>query len=104
MDENALNKISTLKGVVGVTLTDPYGELLLSTIDDEQLNEFIAFLPGITPVIEDGLSMGEIQQIMLKGSQEDNLTVFIGNEGALAVQSEPRSSLQVLTRQVREII
>ncbi len=104
MDADALNKISELNGVVGVTLADAYGELLFSTIDDEALNEFIAFLPGITPVIEEGLSLGEIQGVILKGPHESNLAVFIDSEQSLTVQSETRSSIQALMKQVKEII
>lgn len=104
MNEEVLSKISGLKGVVGVTLTDLYGELLLSTISDEQLNEFITFLPGITPVIEEELAMGTIQRLMLKGPNEKNLTVFIEQEQSLVVESEIRTPVQVLTRQVNEII
>jgi hypothetical protein len=104
MKKEVIEKVNGLKGVVGVTYTDLYGELLSSTIGDAPLNEFIAFLPGITPVIEEGLSMGEINQIVLKGSGEDNLIVFMEKEGSLSVQTEPRSSLQILTRQIKEII
>lgn len=104
MNKEVIEKINGLKGVVGVTHTDLYGELLSSTIDDASLNEFIAFLPGITPVIEEGLSMGGINQIVLKGSGENNLIVFMEKEGSLSVQIERRSSLQILTRQVKEII
>ena len=104
MDADVLGKISKLSGVVGVTLVDAYGELLSSTIEDEPLNEFIAFLPGITPVIEEGLSLGSIQGVTLKGPHENNLAVFIDSEESLAVQSEARSSVQALTKRVREII
>lgn len=104
MDADVLNKISKLNGVVGVTLVDEYGELLASTIEDEPLNEFIAFLPGITPVIEEGLSLGNIQGVTLKGPRENNLAVFIDSKESLTVQSEPRSSVQALTKQVKEII
>ncbi|MCK5917437.1 MAG: hypothetical protein KAG34_03380 [Cocleimonas sp.] len=104
MDKDALNKIRKLNGVVGITLADEYGELLTTTINDEQLNEFIAFLPGITPVIEEGLSLGHIQGVVLKGPHENNLAVFIDSEQSLTVQSEPRSSIQALMKQVKEII
>ncbi len=104
MNPEMLGKITAIKGVLGVTLTDPYGELLSSTIDDEKVNEFIAFLPGIAPVIEEGLGLGEIDQVLLKGAKIDNLTIFIDQGQSLGVQSEPRSSTQVLSRQIKEVI
>ena len=104
MDEEVLGKINALKGVVGITLADLYGEVLSSTISDEQLNEFITFLPGITPVIEEELAMGTIHRLMLKGPNEKNLTVFIESKQSLAVESEARSPIQVLTQQINEII
>lgn len=104
MNPEVLGKITALKGVLGVTLTDPYGELLSSSIDNEKVNEFIAFLPGIAPVIEEGLGLGEISQVTLKGPQLDTLTIFIDQGQSLGVQSEPRSSTQVLSRQIKEVI
>ncbi|MCK5813893.1 MAG: hypothetical protein KAH03_06530 [Cocleimonas sp.] len=104
MNPEMLGKITAIKGVIGVTLTDPYGELLSSSIDDEKVNEFIAFLPGITPVIEEGLGLGVVSQVMLKGPQLDNLTIFIDKGQSLGVQSEPRGSMQVLSRQIKEVI
>lgn len=104
MNPEMLGKITAIKGVLGVTLTDPYGELLSSSIDDEKVNEFIAFLPGITPVIEEGLGLGVVSQVILKGPQLDNLTIFIDKGQSLGVQSEPRSSMQVLSRQIKEVI
>ncbi len=104
MNPEVLGKITALKGVLGVTLTDPYGELLSSSIDNEKVNEFIAFMPGITPVIEEGLGLGEISQVVLKGPQLDNLTIVVDKGQSLGVQSEPRGSIQVLSRQIKEIL
>jgi len=104
MNPEVLGKITALKGVLGVTLTDPYGELLSSSIDNEKVNEFIAFMPGITPVIEEGLGLGEISQVVLKGPQLDNLTIVVDNGQSLGVQSEPRGSIQILSRQIKEIL
>ncbi len=104
MNPEVLDKITALKGVLGVTLTDPYGELLSSSINNEKVNEFIAFMPGITPVIEEGLELGEISQVVLKGPQLDNLTIVIDKGQSLGVQSEPRGSTQVLSRQIKEIL
>ena len=104
MNPEILGKISAIKGVLGVTLTDPYGELVSSSIDDEKVNEFIAFLPGIAPVIEEGLGLGKIDQVALKGTQTNDLTIFINQGQSLGVQSEPHISTQVLTRQIKELI
>ncbi len=104
MNPDVLGKITALKGVLGVTLTDPYGELLSSSIDNEKVNEFIAFMPGITPVIEEGLGLGEISQVVLKGPQVDNLTIVVDNGQSLGVQSESRGSIQVLSQQIKEIL
>jgi len=61
-------------------------------------------LAGMTLEIENTLSRGKIDQVMLKSRQDDNLTVFIESEQSLGVASERKSSLPVLTQQVKDLL
>jgi signal recognition particle receptor subunit beta len=102
--EESLEQIVQLKGVNGVTLSNAYGELLHSTIDDEDINDFIAFLSGITPSLEETADLGTINRIMLRSPSDDNLTVFVEKERALGVSSERKTSIPALSQQVEDML
>jgi hypothetical protein len=78
------------------------GELLHSTIDDDQMNEFIAFLSGITSGFQNNNSFGEVHRIMLRGPKDDNLTVFVEEERSLGVRSDKRMSVPALSQQIED--
>ncbi|MGV6809318.1 MAG: GTP-binding protein [bacterium] len=104
LDEQSLAKIAQLKGVNGVSLSNAFGELLHSTIDDNNINEFIAFLSGIAPSLESSADLGRIHRIMLRSPSDDNLTVFVEKERALGVSSEHKVSIPVLSQQVEDML
>ncbi|MCK5917282.1 MAG: ATP/GTP-binding protein [Cocleimonas sp.] len=103
-DENAMQQVATLQDVEGVTLTNSYGELLHSTINDDDINEFIAFLSGITPALEDASGMGVINRIMLRGPLDENLTVFVEKERSLGVSSNKATSVPALSQKIEDML
>jgi hypothetical protein len=80
------------------------GELLDSTVDDESLNEFAAYLSGLTPALIETAELGPIHRIMLRGPEDDNLTVFVEAERSLGVCSERSLSVQTLSQQVEDML
>ncbi|HIO93288.1 MAG TPA: hypothetical protein EYG68_10675 [Leucothrix mucor] len=104
LDEKTLGNVATLEGVNGVTLTNSIGELLHSTINDDDINEFIAFLSGITPVLEEASNMGTIHRIMLRGPDDDNLTVFVEQERSLGVSSSKAVSVPALSQKIEDML
>jgi len=104
LTEKSMQQVQKLKGVTGVTLSNSMGELLQSTIDDDEMNEFIAFLSGITPSFEDTANTGEIHRIMLRGPTDDNLTVFVEKERSLGIRSEKRASIPALSQQIEDML
>ncbi len=104
LDENVMQQVATLQNVEGVTLTNSYGELLHSTINDDDINEFIAFLSGITPALEDASGMGAISRIMLRGPLDENLTVFVEKERSLGVSSDKAISVPALSQKIEDML
>lgn len=104
LDENVMQQVATLQNVDGVTLTNSYGELLHSTINDDDINEFIAFLSGITPALEDASGMGAINRIMLRGPIDENLTVFVEKERSLGVSSDKAISVPALSQKIEDML
>ncbi|HFC91386.1 MAG TPA: hypothetical protein ENJ51_01090 [Leucothrix mucor] len=104
LDENTMQQVATLQDVEGVTLTNSYGELLHSTIKDDDINEFIAFLSGITPALEDASGMGAISRIMLRGPLDENLTIFVEKERSLGVSSDKAISVPALSQKIEDML
>jgi len=103
-DETALEACSNLKGVTGVSLTNEMGELVQSSIEDESLNGFIAFLSGVSPTFEETVGKGRIRRVTLKSPRSESLTVFMGSGRALGLSSERSLSVPLLGEQVEELM
>jgi small GTP-binding protein len=104
LNEAMLPEVAKVAGVTGVTLSTSMGELLNSTIDDEELNEFFAFLSGVNTEIENALNRGKIHRIMLRSPQDDNLTLFVEHDKSLGVSSERVKSIQALSQQIEDML
>ncbi|PID46460.1 MAG: hypothetical protein CSB47_03950 [Proteobacteria bacterium] len=104
INQKAMNAISGLQGVTGVSITNELGELLESSIDDESLNQFIAYLSGITPNLVTAAELGPIHRIMVRGPKDDNLTVFVEQKHSLGVCSDRSVSVPALSQQVEDML
>ncbi len=104
LTEKSMAAVAKINGVTGVSLTNDMGELIDSTVLDEDLNEFIAFLSGITPSIQDAANLGEIHRIMLRGKGDDNLTVFVEDDRSLGVTSLHKTSVPALSQQIEDML
>lgn len=104
LNQKAMAAINGMRGVTGVSITSEVGELLDSTIEDESLNQFIAYLSGITPNLMEVAALGPINKIMLRGPEDDNLTVFVEDERSLGVCSERTVSVPALSQQVEDML
>ena len=102
--DELLDKITALKGVTNVMLSDTTGDILHSTVDDTEMTDFSALLSGLTPMLEESLSRGKINRIMLKSPSDDNVTVFIEDDKSLVISSQRKSSLLILTQQVKDVL
>jgi len=104
LNQKAMSAISDLSGVTGVSITNNMGELIDSTIDDESLNHFIAYLTGMSPNLTEAAELGPINRIMLRGPGDNNLTVFVEDERSLGVCSERSVSVPSLSQQVEDML
>ncbi len=104
LTEKSMSAVAKINGVTGVSLTNDMGELMDTTVFDDDMNEFIAFLSGITPSIEEAAGLGEIHRIMLRGADDDNLTVFVEDERSLGVTSLQKTSVPALSQQIEDML
>lgn len=104
MKETIVNDIMKIRNISGVTLTNTMGEQVASNIDDEQLNEFIAFVAGMMPSFEDTADLGTVQSVILRSNTEDNIGVFLEEENALGVVFNKKLSLPNLRQQISDSV
>jgi len=104
VSQKAMAAINGLSGVTGVSITNELGELIDTTVDDESLNQFVAYLSGITPNLIEAAELGSIHRIMVRGPEDDNLTVFVEQDRSLGVCSERSVSIPVLSQQVEDML
>ena len=104
LNQKTMTAIAGLTGVTGVSITNNLGELIDSTMDDEPLNHFIAYLTGLSPNLTEAAELGPINRIMLRGPDDNNLTVFVEDERSLGVCSERSVSVPSLSQQVEDML
>ena len=104
LNQKTIAAISDLSGVTSVSITNNMGELIDSTTDDESLNNFIAYLTGMSPSLTEAAELGPINRIMLRGPEDNNLTVFVEDERSLGVYSERSISVPSLSQQVEDML
>jgi len=104
LTEKSMRSVMKIKGVTGASLANDVGELIDSTIQDDDMNEFIAFISGLTPAVEATADMGDIHRIMLRGPKDENLTVFVEAEHSLGVTSERKASVPAISQQIEDTL
>ncbi|CAA6808830.1 MAG: Unknown protein [uncultured Thiotrichaceae bacterium] len=104
LTEKSMRSVMKIQGVTGASLANDVGELIDSTIQDDDINEFIAFISGLTPAVQAIADMGEIHRIMLRGSKDENLTVFVEAEHSLGVTSERKASVPAISQQIEDTL
>lgn len=104
LTEKSMRSVMKIRGVTGASLANDVGELIDSTILDDDVNEFIAFISGFTPAIEAAMDMGEIHRIMLRGPKDENLTVFAEADHSLGVTSERKASVPAISQQIEDTL
>jgi len=102
--DKVLEQVQKLPGVTGIMLSDDMGEILHSSIEDEKITDFSAFLASVTPMIEEALAMGSISRVTLKSTRDDNLNFFLEKDQSLTIASHRRTSIPVLTQQVEDVL
>ncbi len=104
MKDSIIDDVMNFKGVRGAVLTDEMGDIVTSSIETSEVNDFVGFVAGVVKVFEEVSDLGQVQSIILKSNTEDNLSVFLGGEQALGIQSSNRVSVTALKQQVDDLL
>lgn len=104
MKDSIVDDVMNFKGVKGAALTDDMGDIVTSSIESGDVNDFVGFAAGVVKVFEEVSDLGHVQSISLKGADEDNLSVFINDDQALGVQYSNRVSIRALKQQIDDLL
>ncbi|WP_293266904.1 ATP/GTP-binding protein [Neptunomonas sp.] len=104
MKDAIIDDVMNLKGVRGAVLTDDMGEIITSSIESPEVNDFVGFVAGVVKVFEEASGLGSVHNICVKSNTEDNLSIFVGGDKALGVQSSNRVSVRTLKQQVDDLL
>lgn len=102
--ESIVQKVMQIRGVKGVALATSMGDIIESTIADAQVMEFMGFLAGVVPAVENAANMGQISEVILKGSGDDLAIVYVEEEQSLGIIAENRTSVRILKQQISDML
>jgi len=104
LKESIVDDIKNIKGVKNTTLVNSMGDITASSIVDIEFNEFISFFSGIAKAFENTANLGGLKNITLKGSREDNLTIYLEDNQILCVASSRKISVRLLNQQINNTL
>lgn len=105
MKDSIVDDVMNFKGVKGAALTDDMGDVVTSSIESGEVNDFVGFVSGVVKVFEEVSDLGKVQSVSLRSAKEDSITVFLNDsEQVLGIQSSNRVSLRALKQQVDDLL
>ncbi len=104
LKESIIDDVMKIRGVKGAALVSAVGDVMGSTIDDAEFNEFVGFLSGMARAFESTANLGRLRGIALKGNREDNLVLYSEEEQTLCVLSSARVPVRQLNQQIDNLL
>lgn len=104
MKTRIVDDIIAIKGVQGAVLADALGEVITSSLDHPELEEYIGFVAGMVPALQSASCLDQPRSILVKSPTGNSISVFIEAQQVLGVVSAPRTSMRVLQQQVEDIL
>ena len=104
MKDSIVDDVLNIKGVEGAALATAMGDIITSSLDNTELDDFVGFMAGIVPVFEQVADLGQVQSVVLKSENEDNLSVYVEEEQVLGVVSSNRTSVRILRQQLDDML
>lgn len=104
MKDSIVDDLLNIKGVQGAVLADAMGDIITSSLDDSVLDDFIGFMAGMVPVLEQASDFGQVRSVVLKSDKSENLSVFVEEAQVLGVLSGNRASVRILHQQIDDLL
>lgn len=104
LNNEVLQKISTIPSVVSVSSIDPYGEVLYSTDNDTDITSFCSFIAGMNESLEQEIQLGAMRKIIVRGPKDHNLIIFNHDDALLAVETERKAPVSVISQKLEMLV
>lgn len=104
MKDSIVDDVLNIKGVEGAALATEMGDIVTSSLDDTELDDFIGFMAGMVPVFEQVSDLGRVRSVVLKSERNDNVSVYVEEEQVLGVVSSNRASVRILRQQLDDLL
>lgn len=104
LKDSVFETLLSLDGVTGLAATDSNGDLITSSLDNSQLENFIALASGIVQDQRDDSALGVVNNIVFRDKSEDNLSIFVWEGMALGVISTRKTSTRMIRQQVNDLL
>lgn len=104
MKQSIVDDILHIKGVEGAILADSMGDIINSSMDNPEIEEYIGFMAGMVPSLQNAASIDDARSILVKSPSGNSITIFIEQAQILGVVSAPRTSIRTLKQQVEDIL
>ncbi|WP_372833820.1 hypothetical protein, partial [Pontibacterium sp.] len=102
--ENVVNGLLNIEGVEGLAATDINGDLITSSLEGSQLENFIALASGIVQDQGENSALGQVNNVVFRDRSENNLSVFVWEGMALGVVSSRKTSTRMIRQQVNDLL
>jgi len=102
--DSIVDDVMNFQGVRGAALTDSMGEVITSSIESSEMNDFVGFVSGVIQVFEEASDLGQVKSVSLKSGTQDNVSVFFKGDQTLGVQTSNRVSIRTLKQQVDDLL
>lgn len=102
--ESIVTDILNVRGVQGAVLANAMGDILTSSLDNPELEEYIGYMAGMVPAFQAASAFDNARSILVKSPSGNNLSIFIEDDQVLGVLSAQRTSVRTLKQQVEDIL
>ena len=99
-----MNGLLKIEGVEGLAATDINGDLITSSLEGSQLENFIALASGIVQDQGENSALGQVNNVVFRDRSENNLSVFVWEGMALGVVSSRKTSTRMIRQQVNDLL
>ncbi|MGB0466030.1 MAG: GTP-binding protein [Pontibacterium sp.] len=102
--DSVVEGLLKVEGVKGLAATDVNGDLITSSLEVTELENFIALVSGIVQDQGETSALGQVSSVVFRDRQEDNLSVFIWEGMALGLVSARKTSTRMIRQQVHDLL
>ncbi|MFT4571969.1 MAG: hypothetical protein ACI8TX_001676 [Hyphomicrobiaceae bacterium] len=104
MDDSTIEEIIQIRGVHGAALLDASGTIVIARMDQPELEILISRMSAVAEIIGGNGAFGDVTRVTLRTETNDDLSLFIRNDQAMAVLADRLRPATMLGEDVRRVM